>query len=414
MASEQAIVVHPETQHSYETALGLQQAGLLDRFVTGFYHKPGSLAGRALALLPGAVGQRLRGQATRRQQAGLEDARVQSHPLLALALRATDRSPRLRSLAPGAWRSVRDLFERRAAAAIRSRRPKGVIAYDTYALGALQAAREAGAHAILDQATGHLAFRQALMAEEAALHPDFADSLGYDQPPGNLEHCLAESAAADWILAPSDYVRGTLLERGVALERIVAMPYGVDTERFTPPAARGEGKFRVLYAGGISQHKGVKYLLEAMRRLGLKDAELVLVGGIVGSGGGLKPYAGAFTHLPFLPREALARQYQAADIYVFPSLHEGSSLSVFEALASGLPVVTTPNAGSVVRDGVEGFILPIRDVEGMADRILRLYRDRELRRAMGEQARARALDFTWEHYRRRLAAWFAALPPRAD
>ncbi len=412
VASEKAILFHPETQHSYQTAFGLQGAGLLDRFLTGFYYKPDTAASGALTLLPGGLGRRLRAKALRRRFPRLDDKLVRGQPALALALRLTG-SPAIQRLAPKAWGGARDLFEGWAGAEIRRRRPKGVIAYDTYALGALRAARESGAHAVLDQAIGHLSHGLALMAEEAALHPEFADSLGYRQPAGNLEHCQAEVPAADWILSPSDYVRGTLLEMGAAPERIVAMPYGVDAARFTPPPGREPGRLRLLYVGGISQRKGVKYLLEAMRRLRLKDAELVLVGSIVGSGRGLAPYRELFTHMPYLPHDELIRQYRAADIFVFPSLHEGSSLAVFEALACGLPVITTPNAGSVVRDGVEGYILPIRDLDGLIERIERLYRDRPLRLAMGERARARALEFTWEHYHRRLAEWFAALPPRA-
>ena len=66
---------------------------------------------------------------------------------------------------------------------------------------------------------------------------------------------------------------------------------------------------------------------------------------------------------------APATAYQQADIFVLPSIEEGSALVTYEAMACGLPVVTTPNAGSVVRDGVEGFIVSIRDPDALAERI---------------------------------------------
>jgi glycosyltransferase involved in cell wall biosynthesis len=96
------------------------------------------------------------------------------------------------------------------------------------------------------------------------------------------------------------------------------------------------------------------------------------------------------------------RIFESADAFVFPSLHEGSALATYEALASGLPVITTENAGSVVRDGVEGFVVPIRDVAALKEKILTLYQDAELRREMGVRARERAEQFTWEEYRARL------------
>jgi len=219
-----------------------------------------------------------------------------------------------------------------------------------------------------------------------------------------VERCKAEALAADWVLAPSGYVRDSLIEEGVGPSRIVILPYGVDITRFRPSSRRDDGVFRILFVGGIGQRKGIKYLLEAFTRLRLPNAELVLVGGIVGGGKGLKPYAGSFRHIANVPHHEVHTWYQNADIFVYPSLHEGSALAIYEALASGLPVITTRNAGSVVRDGDEGFIVPIRDVEILTEKILSLYRDRELRIAMSLKARKRAECFTWKHYRQSLGA----------
>jgi glycosyltransferase involved in cell wall biosynthesis len=87
--------------------------------------------------------------------------------------------------------------------------------------------------------------------------------------------------------------------------------------------------------------------------------------------------------------------YQNADFFVFPSLHEGSALVTYEALACGLPTITTRNAGSVVRDGREGYLVPIRSPEGLAAAMEALRQDQTSRRAMGIAARRRAQAFTW-------------------
>jgi glycosyltransferase involved in cell wall biosynthesis len=88
----------------------------------------------------------------------------------------------------------------------------------------------------------------------------------------------------------------------------------------------------------------------------------------------------------------------AADVFVFPSLFEGSAVVTYEALASGLPSVVTPQAGSVVRDGIEGLLVAAGEIDGLAERLERLGKDRSLRREMGAAARARAIDFDWHRY----------------
>ena len=102
--------------------------------------------------------------------------------------------------------------------------------------------------------------------------------------------------------------------------------------------------------------------------------------------------------------KCLSRQTQVSAVY--PSLHEGSAFATYEALASGLPVIATPNTGSVVRDGIDGYLVPVRDVAALMEKIELLYRDAQRRAAMGAAARQRALEFTWRAYRARLAALF--------
>lgn len=79
-----------------------------------------------------------------------------------------------------------------------------------------------------------------------------------------------------------------------------------------------------------------------------------------------------------IPRSEMRAQFEWADVFFLPSVCEGSATVIYEALMSGLPVVTTPNAGSLVRDGVDGYVVPIRDVDAMADRLGRLHTDHDL------------------------------------
>jgi glycosyltransferase involved in cell wall biosynthesis len=300
------------------------------------------------------------------------------------------------------WRWRTGWFDRALARILENERPAAVICYNDCAIHSLRKAKSLGIFCVLDQMIGHVQSAVRFFQEESKLHPDFAPSTNQRVVDWVLDRARDEVRLADLVLAGSNYVKGSLVEVGVAPERIRILPYGVDTRQFTPVRQRSGEKFRLLFVGLISQRKGIKYLLEAMKELASPDMELVMVGRIDGVEQGLAPYRSYFTHIPNLPHQDMHRVFESADAFVFPSLHEGSALATYEALASGLPVITTENAGSVVRDGVEGFVVPIRDVAALKERILTLYQDAELRREMGVRARERAEQFTWEAYRARL------------
>jgi glycosyltransferase involved in cell wall biosynthesis len=100
----------------------------------------------------------------------------------------------------------------------------------------------------------------------------------------------------------------------------------------------------------------------------------------------------------------MAQHYAWADVFLLPSICEGSATVIFEALATGLPVICTKNAGSVVRDGEEGFIVPVRDANQIVERLGRFVTDSSLWHEMSEKSLRRAREFTLEKYAERLIA----------
>jgi glycosyltransferase involved in cell wall biosynthesis len=108
-----------------------------------------------------------------------------------------------------------------------------------------------------------------------------------------------------------------------------------------------------------------------------------------------------------VPRSEIGEHYKWADVFLLPSICEGSATVTYEAMAAGLPVICTPNTGSVVRDGVEGFIVPVRDAKMIAERIEQLAANPEQRARMADNALVRADHFTLEAYGRRLLAVLA-------
>jgi len=105
-----------------------------------------------------------------------------------------------------------------------------------------------------------------------------------------------------------------------------------------------------------------------------------------------------------VPRAQIIEEFRWADVFLLPSLCEGSATAVYEALAAGLPVITTENTGTVVRDGIEGFIVPVCDAEAIATAVRALADNPELRRTMSANALLRAAEHTVESYGERLLA----------
>lgn len=202
---------------------------------------------------------------------------------------------------------------------------------------------------------------------------------------------------ADRILAPSSFVKDSLLLGGISPKKITVIPFGVDVSRFRPTRKKSVQRFRAVFAGNINNRKGIKYLIEAWKSLSLPDADLHLYGI-------LYPEARKYlhdakkNHIIVHGFCDLSRELPKADIFVFASLLEGSAKVVYEALACGLPVVTTHNAGSVVEDGRDGFIVPIMDTQALAQKIRLLYDNPALRKKMGREARTKAKSYTWERY----------------
>ncbi len=208
----------------------------------------------------------------------------------------------------------------------------------------------------------------------------------------------------DYISCPSDFVYNSFLEEGFAKEKLIKINYGVDVDKFSPSRRKKDKKFRVLFVGSIQMRKGIPYLLKAWEELNLKDSELVVVGSVYPEAVQIiKKYLKnpSIKFCGFNPD--LREYYSNADVFVFPSIEEGSALVNYEAMASGLPLITTFNSGSVARDGKEGFIIPIRNTEKLKEKIKFMHDNPKKRIQMGKNARKRIEEFTWDIYGKKLS-----------
>ncbi len=280
-----------------------------------------------------------------------------------------------------------------------------VVASWHCALPVFQKAARCGTIRVLNYPLAHHAFTRRYLQEEAELEPTFSATLNsHDRPQWQIDQLNREIELANHILIGSSFVKDTFVAEGVPEEKLTVIPYGTDTTFFQPPFEKQccPDRFNVLFVGQISQRKGLSYLLRAYERIHGPGTSLTLVGQLMENDGGdsLRNWRHFLRHVPHVPRTELAVLFQQADVFVFPTLVEGMGLVVIEAMASGLPVITTPNGpGDIVRDGMDGFIVPPRDVDALVDRLERLRDDPELRFKMAANAKSRSEEFTWERYR---------------
>ena len=402
-APGRVVVSHPVHQHAYDAAIALQQAGLLRCFVTGVYRtNRGLFSERLWRWTPPPLQRWIEGNLRRRWNPELDPRLVVSFPthhLIAFAYRAVRSMPLLRRWDAEYWADKR--FDAAVGRWLRRSGPPALVhAFENSALCTLRAARELGATTVLDVPSAHEYYRQVVLEEGG-------DTSGFT----SYSRLRAERELADYLFVPSEFTMRCLVEHGVPVEKIVVIPLGANVEQFSPVCDRKDGMFRVLYVGQISLRKGVRYLLEAWRRQSLPNAELLLVGGADADGRKiLRQYEGIYRWVGNVPRCDVHHWFQQSDVFVLPSLADTWGLVVSEAMAAGLPVIKTSSCGAVVRDEVDGFIVPPRDIEALQEKIAFLYAHPELGREMG--ARARALietRYTWGHWRERVRRAYEAI-----
>jgi glycosyltransferase involved in cell wall biosynthesis len=271
-----------------------------------------------------------------------------------------------------------------------------VNAWCSTALRTIRAAHRRGIPAVLEVASVHIQEQEALMRAEYARYGWDIDRAVIT--PGVVARTVREYHEADAIIATSSFVKRTLVERGVDAAKVTVVPYGF--ERAPMPARQPHDTPRVLFVGGCSLRKGIPYLVEAFRRIEApatlrlvgrrNDALFERIGGLPANVVAVGPKSGT----------GLAAEYASADVFVLPSVEDGYGLVTNEAMSAGLPVIVSDHAGSaeVVRDGDNGFVVPARDADALADRLNKLLRDAQLRARMGAAARATAESRSWETY----------------
>jgi alpha-maltose-1-phosphate synthase len=276
------------------------------------------------------------------------------------------------------------------------RETTAVYAYEDAALWTFARARRRSVERIWDLPLPHYAAIETLWREEGQRWPDAVDGPPHQEPLWKKRRKDGELALATQVSVASAFTKKSLERLDVQVP-VVVTPYGFPTDQFRVRERSPSGPFTVLSVGTHDLRKGTPYLLEAWKRAAIPDAELHLVGPLRLAKPFVDRYAGSFRHDAHVAKSELGARYAAADLLAFPTLGDGFGLVIQEAMCCGTPVVTTPCGGGpeCITDGVDGWIVPPRDIDALVERLRDCAANRDRVAAIGRAARARAERWTW-------------------
>ena len=257
--------------------------------------------------------------------------------------------------------------------------------FNTSCLETLELLRQRRIFTVVDQVDpGKI--EEDIVLEEAERWP------GWTKVHGRMPECYWERLSREWeladlVLVNSQWSADALVQQGVERKKIIVVPLAIDTGSDAPhDPMNPEGSLRILWLGNVILRKGIQYLAEAARRLQKHNVEFTVAGPIGISDRAVRSLPVNMRLLGRVTRDQLGSLYRQAHLFVLPTISDGFAVTQLEAMARGLPVVTTPNCGRVVTHGSDGFIVPARNSNALADALAQLNSNRGLLREMSKNA----------------------------
>lgn len=301
------------------------------------------------------------------------------------------------------WRSL-DAFTAEYLKAHAERlRLNAVYSYEDCAERSFSAARELGLRRVYDLPIAYWETARRLLQNEARRYPDWEPTLGAtSDSPEKLARKSRELDLAEVVVCPSGFVLDSLPAAARDSKKCAVVPFGSPVVTPPSPGGKKNGRraLRFLFAGAMTQRKGLADVFAAMRLLGGKEAELVVMGSPILPMGFYRGEFGSFSYEPPRDHASVLRLMTSCDVLVLPSIVEGRALVQQEAMACGLPLLVTRNAGGedLVSEGETGFLVPPSDPAALAKKMEWFLENMEELPAMNSAARAKAAELTWPAY----------------
>lgn len=388
------LLTHPGTQHSFQLARQLYKRGLLYEFHTGVAFGKDSLYYRLFSRMPGFIFHKL----SNRFIDEVPDRLIKRNPFIELKA--------LLRLKLGQDEEV-VLYNRnkRFQSGISDdaiKKADAVIGFDTSSWILAKRCRNLDRHFFLDVSIAHPVAKDLVYRRIIKLYPNWRFSVK-SKDYNHIAIEETEMELAGHIVVASSFTLKTYAEHEVPVEKISINPYGVDTSGFTPAAVKHNGKEEVhfVFVGSVDARKGIPFLLETWDKMETGNARLTLVGPVSEfTKAYIQKHYPEVTVMGKLPFSELKKALPGFDVMIFPSFFEGYGLVVPEAMACGLPVITT-NATcgpDIIEHGNEGFIIEPAAEEPLKKAIAYFISNPGAVVSMGGRARAKAETLSWDAY----------------
>lgn len=394
-ASEQVVVAHKGAREHFLAARAMHRRGQLAALVTDWYSPIRASWGRRVSCLGAGLARAL---------GAASDELVDAHVVALRGFGMRSRWRLARAARTGRWWEVMTQDDADFASRVaRLQLPphEVFLGYSYAALEALRAERARGVLTLVDQIDpGRMEWD--LVRQEQARWPDYAEP-ERDPAPGYYERAEQEWREADAVLVNSNWSREALVRQGVPPARIHVIPLAYEPDQDVRPSPSVRARpLTVLWLGSVILRKGIPYLVEAARRLMDQPVRFEVAGPVGIRAEAIRRAPPNITWRGAVPRSQAHALYRAADVFVLPTISDGFAITQVEALAHGLPVITTPRCGDVVEDGRTGFLIPPADAEALAAAIRRFCIDPGLSAAMRPACLEAASRFSIDAYGRRL------------
>lgn len=398
-------VFHPGTQHSWQSALAFQESGQLCWYATSVFYDPRRWPYRIEKWLPSPIATRFTREFRRRYTPLLDPDLVRTFGLDEWLETAAQR---MNGHALAHHFNVRG--NRRFADGVIKlieRDPVDVVwGYNSASLEVFRWAKRRGLKCILDQTIGHSRSFNRIMSEEYRRHPDFFPDFNLLRDEAWIQKEDEEMALADLVVVGSEFCYQSMIENGCPPEKLRIIPYGYDEFLFpdVKPTRRSlTGRpVEFLFVGAIHPRKGIAYLLKAFEDISPDEASLTLIGVSVLPSSTFERYTHRVRHIPQIPRSEVAAYFRQADVFVFPSLFEGSALVLYEAIGAGLGIIQSAASGTgVSADKSNGVVLNQVSVQSLTEGIENLLKNKAKIDAWSDASWRVRPQHSWHTYRRR-------------
>jgi glycosyltransferase involved in cell wall biosynthesis len=404
----QVAVFHPGTQHSWQTALALQQLDRLAWYATSIFYQPDRFPYRLERIMPGPIARRMSQEFRRFSHPTLDPALVRTSGMVEWVERIAARAG-----LPGLARSLDAFGNRRfvgqIAADLRSPEAFALWGYNGSSLQSFELAKAQGRTCILDRTNGDFRIYNAMMAEIRDSFGDWFTPQEREVPAADIALDDREYSLADTILVGSPFaaetIRQTATDPSVAA-KLRVLNYCYDEALYAgiaPPKPVDRSRpVKFLFLGLVIPRKGIHHILEAISRIPRSAAELTIVGHLKVPRRTFAPYADRVNYMPTVARADVAAIMAEHDVVMLPSYFEGAGIVLYEALAAGCGLIQSERCTPAVTPET-GIMLDRLDTDAVYDAMMAAIEDRDRLDGWRSHAQAEARNYTFAHYRQNIA-----------